>query len=135
VGDRSFLTEILALLLAASLVWPNSGAVRPEQAASCIIVPTFASFSGHSLIRARSQGFNPVSERQALKLRGILDDDPAVPSDESENWIEDFSGLIADCPVASAHGLFFIDTSAAGMNSGLPPIPTSPIHALCRYQC
>jgi hypothetical protein len=90
---------------------------------------------GHPLIRAGSQGFKPVSERHLSKLRGILDDDPAMLPDESEDWVEDFSGLVAAYPAAAAHGSFFMAAPVVVMNAGLAPTPTSPIDVLCRYQC
>jgi hypothetical protein len=135
VGDRSFLTEILALLLAASLAWPNSGYARAGQVASSTPFPVIASSAGDPLFRARSQGFKPVPERHLLKFRGVLDDDPAMLSDDLEDWIEDFSGLVAAYPATPAHGSFFMANPVVGMNAGLPPTPTSPIHVLCRYQC
>jgi hypothetical protein len=135
VGDRSFLTEILALFLAAGLAWPGTGCTRSGQAAISSLVPVVASSVGHPLLRARSQGFKPAPERHMSKLRGVLDDDPAMLSDESEDWVEDFSGLVADYPADHAHGSFYLAVPVVGMNAGFPPTPTSQIHVLCRYQC
>jgi hypothetical protein len=135
VGVRSFLTEILALLLAASMAWPNSDYTRTCQTAGSTALPAVASSAGQPLIRARSQGLKPVPERQPSKLRGALDDEPAMLPDESDDWNEDFSALVATYPAAAAHGSFFMATPVAGMNAGLAPTPTSPIDALCRYQC
>jgi hypothetical protein len=133
VGDRSFLTEIVALFLAISLAWPSSGYTRVGQAPSTSVVPVVTSSEGHSLIRARSQGLETVPERHASKLRGVLDDDPAMLSDDSEDWIEDSTGLTAAYPAAPAHGSFFMVASLLGVNAGPPQTP--PIHLLCRYQC
>jgi hypothetical protein len=135
VGDRSFLTEILAVLLAASVAWPSLGYTRTCQSTSSVVVPVVASSAGHPLFRARSQGFKAVPERHPLKLRGVLDDDPAMVCDESEDWMEVFSCLVAAYPAAPAHASFFMPTPVVGMNAGFPPTPTSPIHVLCRYQC
>jgi hypothetical protein len=135
VGDRSLLTEIVALLLAASIAWPGSGYTCARQAASATIVPVVASTVGHPLMRARNQGFKAVPERHLSKLGGVLDDDPAMLSDDSDDWIEDLPGLLAACPAAHAQGTFSMAAAVVGMNAGLPPTPRSPIHVLCRYQC
>jgi hypothetical protein len=132
VGDRSLLTEIVALLVAASIAWPGSGYTCARQAASATIVPVVASTVGHPLMRARNQGFKAVPERHLSKLGGVLDDDPAMLSDD---WIEDLTGLLAACPAAHAQGTFSMAAAVVAMNAGLPPTPRSPIHVLCRYQC
>ena len=135
VGDRSFLTEILALFLAAGLAWPSSGCTRSGQAAISTLVPVVASSVGHPLLRARSEGLKPAPERHLSKLGGVLDDDPAMLSDESEDWVEDLSGLVTDYPAAHARASFFMTAPVVGMNAGFLRTPTSPIHVLCRYKC
>jgi hypothetical protein len=135
VVDRSYFTEILALLLAASVGWPNSGFTRTGQAAISTTSSVIESHLGAALFLAPNQGFKPVPERHLLKQRRVLDDDPAMLSDDLEDWIEDSNGLVAAYPAAPAHGSFFTATLAVGMNAGVPPASTAPRQMFCRYQC
>jgi hypothetical protein len=135
VGDRSFLTEILALMLAVSLVWPNAGSTRSDQPTSSKCQLIGERSLGNPLIRSQAQAFKPAPERQLFKHRGVLDDDPAVLADESEDWIEDFSSFAAAYSSAPAPGLVFMVTPVVGINAGSPPNAMSLIHALCRYRC
>ena len=133
--DRSYFTEILALVLAASVAWPNSGFTRTGQAAISITSSVIESHLGDALFQAPNQGFKAVPERPLLKQRRVLDDDPAMLSDDSEDWIEDSNSLVAAYPAAPAHGSFFTATLAVGMNAGVPPASTAPRQMFCRYQC
>jgi len=123
------------MFLAASLVWPSSGFTGNGRSANSIAVPIIASSVGQPQIRARSQGFKPVPDRHISKLRGVLDDDPAMLADEWEDWIEDSIGLVSAYLAAPAHASFFMATTVDGMCASLPSAPTSPLHVLCRYQC
>jgi hypothetical protein len=134
VADRSFLTEILSLLLVAALVWPCSG-VTARGKASDSASARFESSVAHAAVKARPHGDKSVPERRFSKFRGILDNDPAILCDDSADWVEGSTGFVAAYPAAPAHGSFSVPAPVAGMIAGPSPVQAAPIQFLCRYQC
>jgi hypothetical protein len=135
VGDRSFLTELLALVLAATFVCPCSayGSVgKPSPSVSGCSQNRWVVEGSVNVLPHATQS---APDRHASKLRGVLDDDGAILGDDSEDWLEWPAGLSPQYPASSAPGLLPVTGQIVGMLAGPSHTYAWPIHFLCSYQC
>jgi hypothetical protein len=134
VRDRSFLTELLALMLAAALGWPGSGNGFPPKP------PVTTGVRCHSTTiragtRAVSGQIKPIAEHDASTPRGVLDDDPAILADNSEEWIQGSTGCGLPAVGEFASRLICAKRRMAGAIADPALSQPALIDRLCRYQC
>ncbi len=135
VADRSFLTDLLVLVLAATFVCPCSlygSAGKPSDS-------TIAGREGRPDnargMRASNHACQPAPDRHASKLRGVLDDDPAIVRDDSEDWLEGPTGFAPQYMAPPCAGFLPVIDQIVMTLAGPSRNPTWPIHFLCSYQC
>lgn len=134
VADCSFLTDFLVLSLAAALCWPGSPRCASSSAAEGTGVgrPASAIQTG---IHGRSGPGKPLAKHDSAARRGVLDDDPAILADSSEDCCE---GLTAFA-VLAGNGLNCRTSPLATHEADLifpsAPRPATLIDLLCSYQC
>jgi hypothetical protein len=134
VGDRSLLTELLAILLVANFTWPCSG-----YGSLCTPSGPTHVYSGsseaHSGVRVRSRDDKPFPERRVSTPRGVLDDDPAILCDDSEDWFEGCTRFVPAPMAELVHSSFVDMIPFAGFFAGRATTHTLPIDFLCSYRC
>ena len=134
MGDRSFLSDLLALLLVATLVWPCSGYSSPgkpsDLASARADVPL-----AHARIKAQSCEFKVSPGRHFSTPRAILDDDPAILCDDSEDGIEGSAAVVPPSTAELAYGCIAVTAPLACLIARLAAIHARPIDFLCSYQC
>lgn len=114
MGHRSFLTELLVLLLAAALGWPGWTCGAPSSSSKATSVRSRA-VDRQACILGRSRQVKPVPEHDPLTRPAGLDDDPAIPADSSEEWIEGSTGLSLPASVESGCGIFATTAPYSGL--------------------
>jgi hypothetical protein len=134
VRDRSFLTELLVLSLAAALAWPGLASGAPSSASPTANVPSKATVNKAGIL-GRSRQVKSLAERDPSTPRGMLDDDPAILADNSEEWIEGSISL-----TLPAGGEFTCGTLPVTTHEVNQIIAPSLHHAaiidlLCTYRC
>ena len=134
VADRSFLSELLALLLAATLGWPCAGYGSPDKQSETTSGRSETAVAG-ARVRARCCEYKAVPVRQLTTPRGVLDDDPAILDDDSEDGIEGSSAFVPPSTAELAHGCYPVAVPSARVIGGLAATHAASIDFLCRYQC
>ena len=135
VGDRSFLTELLVLVLAVTFAFPSSacGSTAKESTAVSARGQT-RPVSGHATNVLPQVKQPPVLDRHLSKLRGVLDDDPAI-LDDSEDWVEGPTGFAPQYPDFPAPVLLRASDQRVGTMACPPHTHARLIQLLCTYQC
>jgi hypothetical protein len=134
VGDRSFLSNLLALMLVATLAWPCGGSVAPCK-------PSDAASVGrevpgvHVPLGGQSCELSAIPGRHVSTPRAILDDDPAILCDDSEDGIEGSAAFVPQCTAELARGCIPVTAPLARSIAGVATIHAAPIDFLCSYQC
>jgi hypothetical protein len=134
VGDRSLLTELLILLLAATFTWPCSGYGSPGKPSELASVQSKSQVA-HAGVGTQAGEFKPAPERHHSVRRGVLDDDPAILDDNSEDWIEGPAGFALAFTAELAHGSFPMTIPCARLIAGLAATHAAPIDFSCCYRC
>jgi hypothetical protein len=134
VGDRSFVSSFLSLLLAATLVWPCGGYGSPGKPSESTNDRSEAP-GVHVRVQGRSCEFKAVAGRHISTPRAVLDDDPAILGDDSEDGIKGSSTLVPPLKAEFAYGYFAVTAPLARLMAGLAATHAAPIDFLCSYQC
>ena len=116
VGDRSLLTELLAILLVANFVWPCAG-----YGSAGISSGPMRGHAESPVARAglgvRSRDYKPFPGRRVSTPRGVLDDDPAILYDDSDDWIEGSTRLVPPPVAEAARSSFPVTVLFAGLTA------------------
>jgi hypothetical protein len=134
VGDRSFLSNSLALLLVATLIWPCAGYGSLGKPSESTSVRSEAALA-HAPVGARSCEFTAIPGRHFSTPRAVLDDDPAILCDDSEDGIEGSAAVVPLSTAELAYGCIAVTAPLARLIARLAAIHARTIDFLCSYQC
>jgi hypothetical protein len=134
VGDRSFLSDLLSLLLVATLVWPCSGYGFPGKPSDVTSARAGIPLA-HARVKAQSCEFKASPGRHFSTTRAILDDDPAILCDDTEDAIKGSAALMPSTTTELAYGCFAVTAPLARLIACVASSRAAPIDFLCSYQC
>jgi hypothetical protein len=134
VGDRPFLTELLVLSLAAALAWPGLASGAPPSPAYTANVLSQAALNKAGIL-GKSRQIKPLAERDASTPRGVLDDDPVILADSSEEWIEGSTSFTLPAGGEFISGALPVTTLDVNLIKAPAPPHAALIDLLCTYQC
>jgi hypothetical protein len=135
VGDRSFWRRVLAVILSTLLGWPGwRSSMSTEE-------PRSTAVQGGSHIGVlKTKTSREFSRRAGLvghqhPVGGVLDDDPAILPEDSEDWIEGRAVMVmivgsVFAPSASITGT---EPLSSGKTSFLSQ--SGPFHGPARFRC
>ena len=134
VGDRSLLTELLVLVLAATFAFPCSACGSTSKDSSAVRVRSQTRPVNGQAADGRDQVKQPLLDRHHSKLRTVLDDDPAILGD-SEDWVEGPTGFAPQNPDFPAPDPLRVTNQRVGTMACPPHTHARLIQLLCIYQC
>jgi len=79
--------------------------------------------------------YKAIPGRHLSTPRAVLDDDPAILCDASEDGIEGFTALASLTTTERAHGSLTAWVPLGGLIAHLGVTHAATIDFLCRYQC
>ena len=94
VGDRSFCRRVLVVLLSALLGWPEWGSSLSTKEPGSMRVPGGYQVGGLKTKSPRAFNRHPGVRGHQRPVNGVLDNDPAILVEDSEDWIEDRAGSV-----------------------------------------